>query len=77
MTPTAAAATASAQIAAISAERGRRSRDSRREVHRLMVVASTRPQEGALGSVRGAAGLTACPVGRRVPANSVSIRYPR
>ena len=52
-------AAASMQTATSSASRGRRSRGTRRAVHRLMVVASTRPHEGARGGAFGAAVLTA------------------
>ena len=58
-TLTTVAAATTTQIVRNSASRGWRSRATRRPVHRLTVVASTRPHDGAPGSVLGAAALTA------------------
>jgi hypothetical protein len=58
-TLTMAAAAATTQMVRINASRGWRSRAARRPTHRLTVVASTRPHDGAPGSVRWAADLTA------------------
>ena len=58
-TLTTAAAATTTQIARINASRGWRSRATRRPTHRLTVVASTRPHDGAPGSVLWAAELTA------------------
>ena len=58
-TLTTAAAATTTQMVRINASRGWRSRATRRPTHRLTVVASTRPHDGAPGSVRWAADLTA------------------
>ena len=58
-TLTIAAAATTTQMVRINASRGWRSRATRRPIHRLTVVASTRPHDGAPGSVRWAADLTA------------------
>jgi hypothetical protein len=54
-----AAAATTTQMVRINASRGWRSRATRRPTHRLTVVASTRPHDGAPGSARWAADLTA------------------
>ena len=59
MAPATAAAAITRPSATSSASPGRRIRGTRRAVHSRMVVASTRPHEGARDGVFGAADLTA------------------
>src|SRR5207247_5379524 len=68
-TVTTAAAATTTHMVRTSASRGCRSRPTRRPAHRLTVVASTRPHDGAPGSVRWAADLTASRLCE--PANSI------